>query len=191
MFNDMQDPDAHPSTATRKFHAEELIFFAAIIFSLVGVAITDYAPTQSWVYWLFMIAALATSAIVIEKLLVPRKELPFSRLLGTQLIHWGATLIAVFISFTFVKTGRMTYEGIGLVVLLILSLATFLDGYHVGWRFYLTGTFLGITTVLAAYFEQFMWVMFIIAILSVVFAVYLEKYLTSRRESDPENKAAP
>jgi purine-cytosine permease-like protein len=36
-----------------------------------------------------------------------------------------------------------------------------------------------------------MWVMFIIAILSVVFAVYLEKYLTSRRESDPENKAAP
>jgi membrane-bound acyltransferase YfiQ involved in biofilm formation len=85
----------------------------------------------------------------------------------------------------------MTYEGIGLVVLLILSLATFLDGYHVGWRFYLTGTFLGITTVLAAYFEQFMWVMFIIAILSVVFAVYLEKYLTSRRESDPENKAAP
>jgi len=187
MFNDKQASNAGSPSAARKFRAEELIFFAIIILSLIGVAITDYAPTQSWAYWIFMIAALATSAIVIEKLLVPSKELPFAKLLGIQLIHWGATLIAIFISFTFVKTGRMTYEGIGLLILLILSLATFLDGVHVGWRFYLAGTFLGITTVFAAYFEEFMWVVFIVAILSIVFSVYLEKYLTSRRTQEPTN----
>ena len=46
-----------------------------------------------------------------------------------------------------VKTGQVTYEGAGLVILLILSLATFLNGTHIGWRFYLAGLLLGLTTV--------------------------------------------
>ncbi len=76
----------------------------------------------------------------------------------------------------------MTYDGYGLVILLILSLATFLDGIHVGWRFYLVGLLLGLTTIFAAYFEEFMWMILAIAIICIVFAMYLEKYLVSQRD---------
>jgi hypothetical protein len=172
-------------SAVKSFQTEEIIFFGVIFLSLIGVGVTDYAPMQSWSYWLFMIAALATSAVVIEKILLHRKNVSFLELVGTQLMHWGAALVAVLLSFSFVKTGRITYEGAGLVILLILLLATFLDGYHVGWRFYLAGVFLGVTTVFAAFFEQFMWVLFVIGIMSVVFAIYLEKYLIARRETQP------
>jgi hypothetical protein len=149
-----------------------------ILLSVIGVGITDYAPTESWSYWMFMVGALAAAAVVIEKTLLHRKDVSFTKLWVTQLLHWGATLIAIILSFAFVKTGRMTYEGSGLVILLILSLSTFLDGYQVGWRFYLAGIFLAITAILAAFIEEYMWILLVIAIASIVFSTYLEKYLT-------------
>jgi len=165
---------------------EEVVFYLIILLSLVGVAITDYAPTQSWAYWLFMVLVLCASAIVIEKTLLQRKDISFSKLLITQLIHWGVTLLAIILSFAFVQTGRMTYEGSGLVILLILALATILDGYHVGWRFYLLGIFLGISAILAAYLEEFIGILLVIAVVGSVFAAYLEKYLAKRHVSASE-----
>ena len=85
------------------------------------------------------------------------------------------------LSFAFVKTGRMTSGGSGLVILLLLSLSTFLDGYHVGWRFYLAGFFLGMSAILAAYVEEFMWILFIIALASIILSIYVEKLLTAKR----------
>ncbi len=170
----------------RKFNHEEWVYFLVTLLSLIGVAVTDYAPTQSWVYWFCMVAAFATLAIILEKLQVSRKELPFRKLLITQLIHWGGTMLAVMISFSFVKTGRMTYDGDGLLILLILALATFIDGIHVGWRFYLAGLLLGLTTIFAAYFEQFMWIVIVVAVVCMVFAVRLESYLTTETSSAPD-----
>ena len=170
----------------RKFETEEILFFVIILLSIIGVAITDYAPTASRAYWIFMVAALGTSAVAIEKTLLHRKDVSFTKLWVTQLIHWGVTLVVILLSFTFVKTGRMTNESSGLVILLILSLSTILDGYHVGWRFYLAGIFLGITAFLIAYFEKFMGIMLVIAIAIVVFSIYIERYLTANHNAIKE-----
>ena len=164
---------------------EEIIYLALIGLSLIGVAITNYAPTQSSVYWFIMIAAFASASIALEHLQAPAKGLPFRKVLTAQLIHWGARLVAVLISFTMVKTGQVTYEGAGLVILLILSLATFLNGIHIGWRFYLAGLLLGLTTVAAAYFEQFMWIIFMVIIASIFFTFYLENYLAAKKPEEP------
>ncbi|MDD4915881.1 MAG: hypothetical protein PHW13_12685 [Methylococcales bacterium] len=176
----------HANTFFSNLQIEETILFVIILLSIIGVAITDYAPSASWAYWIFMTAALCTCAVVIEKALLHRKDVTFTKLVITQLIHWGVTLLAIIVSFSFVSSGRITYEGSGLIILLILSLSTFLDGYHVGWRFYLAGVFLGITTVLAAYVEEFMWILFAIGMASLFFASYLEKYLTTKRLEKPK-----
>lgn len=164
---------------------EETILFVIILLSIIGVAITDYAPQASWGYWIFMTAALCTCAVVIEKALLHRKDVSFTQLLTTQLIHWGITLLAILVSFAFVSSGRITYEGSGLIILLILALSTFLDGYHVGWRFYLAGVFLGITTVLAAYVEEFMWILLAIGLGCLFFAYYLERFFSRKRLEKP------
>jgi MFS family permease len=160
--------------------AEEWIYLAIMLLLMIGVGITDYAPASSWLYWVFMVAALGMAAIVVEKLNTHAKGIPFLKLLAVQLLHWGATLAAVLVSLSLVHTGRLTYEGSGLVVLLLLALATFLDGFHVGWRFYLAGIVLGIATLAAAYFETYLWVILLVAVFSIVFAIYLEKHLSSR-----------
>jgi hypothetical protein len=159
---------------------EEITFFLIILFSIIGVGITDYAPTASWAYWIFMVVVLCISAVIIEKNLLQRKDQSFSQLLTTQLLHWGATLLAILLSFAFVKTGRMTNEGSGLMILLIIALSTFLDGYHVGWRFYVAGIFLGLISIVAAYVEEFMWILFAVGLACLVLAVYVEKYLAAR-----------
>jgi hypothetical protein len=166
--------------ASKWFLLEEMLFFAIIILSIVGVGITDYAPAASWAYWVFMVAALCACAVLIEKTLLPDNALSFPRVLTTQLLHWGATLVAILLSFSFVQTGRMTYEGSGLVILLILSLSTFLDGHHVGWRFYLAGIFLGLSAVLVAYVEEFMWILLVIAGVSVAASIFLEKHFSAK-----------
>ena len=164
----------------RKILIDEIIFFLILMLSIIGVAITDYAPAASWAYWIFMVAVLCVSALVIEKTLAQYKDCSFTRLLLTQLVHWGATLLAIILSLVFVKTGRITYEGSGLVILLILALSTFLDGQHVGWRFYLAGIFLGITAVLTAYVEEFIWILILVAFVGLVVAVFIEKYLRAK-----------
>lgn len=183
MFDDKPNiPNAYARAVAylKRIETEEIIVSIIIFLAIIGVAITDYAPASSWAYWIFMVAVLCVSAIVIEKTLVDKKGASFTNLLVTQSIHWGVTLIAILVSFAFVKTGRMTYEGSGLVILLILALLTFLDGFHVGWRFYLAGIFLGLTAILTAYVEEFMWILVVIAIASVVLSIYLEKYLTAK-----------
>jgi hypothetical protein len=74
----------------------------------------------------------------------------------------------------------MTNEGSGLMILLIIALSTFLDGYHVGWRFYVAGIFLGLISIVAAYVEEFMWILFAVGLACLVLAVYVEKYLAAR-----------
>jgi len=185
----MPEDNRHKNTISsfKFFGIEEIIFITIILLSIIGVGITDYAPTESWAYWIFMAAVLCACAVLIEKNLLHRKDVSFSKLLITQLVQWGATLIAIMLSFAFVKTGRMTYEGSGLVILLLLSLSTFLDGYHVGWRFYLAGFFLGMSAILAAYVEEFMWILFIIALASIILSIYVEKLLTAKRHLHKES----
>ena len=77
----------HTISSFKFFGIEEIIFMTIILLSIIGVGITDYAPTESWAYWIFMAAVLCACAVLIEKNLLHRKDVSFSKLLITQLVH--------------------------------------------------------------------------------------------------------
>ena len=77
-------------------------------------------------------------------------------------------------AFTILHSDKLNPENTGLVILLILSLATVLDGLRVGWRFSLTGVFLGVSAIIAAHYESFMWMELLMAILIVAGTVAWE-----------------
>ena len=87
----------------------------------------------------------------------------------------GGTVIALFATYSLWHVGRLGNEHTGLIVLLLLALTTFLDGYHVGWRFYLTGLLLFAYTIVAALLKAVIWIVLLIAIPVVVFGLYWEK----------------
>ncbi len=71
----------------------------------------------------------------------------------------------------------------GLVMLLILSLATYIDGLRIGWRFSLVGNFLGLTAVSIAYLENFMWMLFGLAAITIGLTIFWDRHSSGTTSS--------
>ena len=64
-------------------------------------------------------------------------------------------------------TGRLNYETTGLLILLVLAFATFIDGMLVSWKLYVVGLLLLFTLLLATYVEQFLWMIVLAALVMI------------------------
>ncbi len=159
-----------------KIGIESMALMAAFILSVIGIGITDFHPMVSYRYWGAMTLILATVGIVLGWVHQKKLNLPVRELFITQIVHWGATMAAIGGIFFLLKAGRLNYENTGLVVLVTLALATFLDGYRFSWSFSALGIMMFISAVVGAYIEQYAWVVLIAIICTAVAIIILEKY---------------
>jgi len=148
---------------------DKIILSALILLTLFGVAVTDVSPASAHKYWLMMIFIFALGAIISGWQRSADKS-EKTRVVTSQLLHWGTTLVAVAIVYIFFHSGQIQNETISLMVVLILALSAFLDGPHVGWHFSVIGILLGICAVIISYLDQYIWIIAIIAILLVTAA---------------------
>lgn len=173
----MSSPDRKKSSAP----VEEVILIIMVIFCLLGIAITDFSPQDAFMYWMAMIFVFGFAAMIAGWHTAKRHYDPngegneVREIFKTQSLHWLGSLVTVVCLFSFVEAGHMSQEATGLMVLLILALTTYLDGIRIGWRFCLTGIYLGAAAVAANFLENFMPWLFALAILIIGFTVYLEK----------------
>ena len=152
-----------------------IIFAALIILTLLGVALTNVSPSHAHKYWLAMILFFAIGAIATGWQRATEKGQK-KQLITSQLLHWGSTLVAVIVVYTFLHTGQIQNETVSLMILLILALSSFLDGFHVGWHFSVLGILLAISVVTISYIEEFMWVITIIAVILLALSFFWNKY---------------
>lgn len=140
----------------RRFRIEEGIFILLLLLSLVGVGITDFSPEDGYGYWLMMVLVFGLLAILVTWLQAKKSDIDFAAIVKEQTLHWSTSLLVVGGAFLLQKSGRLDETSASLVILLILSLATMLDGIRIGWQFSLVGFFLGACAIIVAYLEQFM-----------------------------------
>jgi hypothetical protein len=168
-----------PITAKSRFQIEEAILILLLILSLIGIGITDYSPADGYGYWLLMVVAFALFGILIGWLQSKHRTEDFKLILREQSLHWSTTVLVVGGVFLIHQSGKIAEDDAGLIILLILSLATMLDGLRVGWRFSLVGLFLWVSAIIAAYTQHFLWIELLIAIIIVsgtmAFEYWLEK----------------
>jgi len=176
-------PDNILTTEKRRFHIEEIILILLLILSLVGIGITDFSPADGFGYWLIMVVVFALCAILIGWLQSKHSAEDFKTILREQSIHWATSLLVVGGAFLVEKSERILPHDAGLVILLILSLATMLDGLRVGWRFSLVGLFLGTSAVIAALTEHFFWIEALIALAIVGATIAWEFWSAKRAQS--------
>lgn len=167
----------------RKFHIEEAILTLLLILSLVGIGITDFSPADGYGYWIIMVLLFGISAMVIGWQQSKHRSEDFKIILREQSMHWATSLLVVGGAFLILQSGRIAEAETGLIILLILSLSTILDGLRVGVRFSLVGFFLGVAAVIAAYTPHFLWIELGIAILIVAATVLWEMWLEKRMQS--------
>ncbi len=167
---------------------EEVAFLAIVALSVIGEFVGNYSPIISFWYWLAMIPMFAATAIVTEWSRARAAGQSAMKVIGIQVVHWGGTIIALFATYSLWQVGRLGNEHTGLIVLLLLALTTFLDGYHVGWRFYLAGILLFVYTIVAALLKAVIWLGLAVAIPVVVFGLYWDKrHPLPTRAGTPDN----
>ncbi len=164
----------------RKFQVEEAILIFLLFLSVVGISITDFSPDDGYGYWIIMAFVFALFAILIAWLQSKHRPGDFKEIVKHQCLHWATTLLVVGETLLLQKSGHIGSESSVLVILLLLSLATILDGLRIGWRFSLLGLFLGFSSVIAAFFEFFLLINIIVAIL-IIFFTFLAEYLITKR----------
>jgi hypothetical protein len=167
-------------TEKRKFQLEEAILILLLILSLVGIGITDFSPSDGYWYWIAMIVVFCLAAIFIGWMQSKQHFKDFKKLFFEQLFHWCSSMLVVGAAFSLLHSGHLRPDSTGLVILLILSLATFLDGLRVGWRFSMNGLFLGVSAVIVGYVQRFMWIEILLAV-GIVGFTFLVDYWRARR----------
>ena len=154
---------------------EEFAFLGLVALSVIGEVVGNYSPIISFWYWLTMMPVFAATAIITEWSRARAAGQSAMKVIWIQVAHWGGTVIALFATYSLWHVGRLGNEHTGLIVLLLLALTTFLDGYHVGWRFYLAGLLLFAYTIVAALLKSVIWLTLLIAIPVVIFGLYWDK----------------
>lgn len=172
-------PEAPLLTPKRKSYIEEAILISLIILSLIGIFINEFSPADGYGYWVIMVFVFAPFAIIIGWRRSKQRSEDFKSILGEQTLHWLTTLLVVgcvsLVQKSDIQAGR--------VILLILSLATMLDGMRVGWRFRLIGLFLGFSAVIPTYTEHFFWLEVVIAVVIIVLTLLWEIWSTRKLQS--------
>lgn len=156
-----------------KVYHEFLILVLVLVLSLIGIGITNYAPLRSNLYWSTMTVVLAFAATISGWYKSKRLGVPVRKLLITQVVHWAATIAAVSAIFLLLKSGRLNFDNTGLVILIILGLSTFLDGFRLNWYYSVIGILILITGLIAAYLEQYLWILLVLsAFISVIIVLW-------------------
>ena len=169
--------------------AEGIALLTSLVLSLLGIAVTDYSPTRSRHYWAIMTLVLALSGMVIGSARARRSGRPIGEYLVIQTVHWAATGVAVAGVFLLLRSGRLNYENTGLVLLLLLGLSTFLDGFRVSWHFSLIGVLMFLAAIVSGFVEQYIWVLLIVAVATAVAVITWERRKVTRLASAPGRSA--
>ena len=168
-------PPVEGPVSNFKFHVEEAILIVLIILSVSGVSLTNFSSTDGWWYWMAMIFVFAIAAMVTGAIEAKKGTHFVKHLLATQTIHWLGAMATMVAAFSFLHAEVMDEQATGLVILLILALATFLDGMRIGWRFSMIGVFLGMTAVIIAYIKDFLLIIVGLAIVIIGITIYWGK----------------
>lgn len=163
------------NSSTKQTGITQGVFVVLVIFALIGVVIADISPSDAHGYWVFTLGVFAAAAIYCGRKQTDMDGEPVRGFFMKQVIHWIGALVAILCVYTLLHTGRINFEEAGLIMLLVLALASFLAGTHVGWRFYVLGALLAGATVAAAYIEEFMWVIILLAVAIVALTFYWSK----------------
>lgn len=147
---------------------DALMFVTIMLLALLGVGITDYNAASAHGYWRYLMLAMAVLTTLWGVWRTRKLGLAQgSKLLYQQSILWGSTLVAMLVIYLLQAEGRLDFEITGLMVLLVLALATFIDGMLVSWKLYIVGLVLLLALLLATYVEAFLWMIVLAAVVMI------------------------
>ena len=137
-------------------------------------------PDPSTSQVLLVVGVFGPMAVLVTWLQAKDGTQNFSDILKEQTLHWLSTLIVIGGAFLLEQANRIDQFSASLVILLILSLATILDGIRIGWQLSVVGFFLGACAILIAFTEEFMLVACLLAAAIITCTILWEIWMHKR-----------
>jgi len=167
----------------RRFEAWRPVFDiciggAMLVLAFIGIAASDVSGGGSQTYWFMLALAFAVLCILLDWIHEPPGTAWADPLLRTAL-HWVGVLAAMELIHIFIEAGRLSNANTGLLNGVVIALGTFTSGVHTNWRLMVIGAALGLGTATVAYVEQYLWILFALALLALA-AIYLVTRLRGR-----------
>ncbi|MCF3934752.1 hypothetical protein L1787_15220 [Acuticoccus sp. M5D2P5] len=180
----MNDVDAtataKPAT-TRSFWLRESPHLAALALTVGGVAYVSMMDQPLLYYWDVVAVFIAVVCVISGWPRANQSQLR-TRLVVTQLLHWAAFLLAMNLVFLPSVQSDIDADGTGLVLLLLLSLGTFVAGVHVpSWRMAAIGVIMALSVPAIAWLDQSA---LLLSLLVIVIGAAVIAMMRYRRRSD-------
>jgi uncharacterized membrane protein len=169
-------PETHADTSLTEqakafkhvMKVDAILFVGIIFLALLGVGITNYRGSNAHTYWTYLLVLLALVTSAWGAWRSKRLGVMESgKLLFEQAILWGGALVAVAVIYRLLDTGRVNYETTGLLILLVLTLTTFVDGMLVSWKLYVVSALLLFSLLMAMYVGQLLWMIVLVALVLI------------------------
>jgi hypothetical protein len=167
----------------RRITYYEWVLIALMTLAVVGIGITFFSPQKSYRYWIAMVPVFGAFCLSIEWARLSGKGQDKWAVVRDQLYHWFATLVAVLLVYLLSNAGKLNPQDTSTVILLLLALSTFLAGIQIGWRLYLIGFYLSVVMVTTAFLKDYLWVLILLGILTILVYVLLRSRKRQRIES--------
>lgn len=157
-----------------------VISLILLIFSIVGIFVTEFSPAMAWYYWMVMVPLFAALSVWLNWYVSKHHEIS-SSLVWREILHWIGLLFAVYIVSAAVHNGFLSYLNGGLVVLVLLALTLFLAGVHFDWVFMSIGFVLGLLGLMAVYFIKYVAII-VLPVAILIGLILILGFISHRKE---------
>lgn len=179
-----QPPQPAPQRSTRIASWRPIFDVSAggVMFALafIGIAASD-VTSRSQTYWSVIAIVFGLICLGLDWVHEPRGTGWWKAALRTGL-HWVGVLMAIELVFFLIASGRINNANVGLMNGTIVALGTFTSGVHTNWRVATIGVALGLGTAAVAYVEQYLWILLILALVTLGIIIAVARW-RSRREA--------
>ena len=149
-----------PAGSTQTFGARhwllrDLPYAAMLTLALGGIVLTGFRSATTYYYWIALAPVYCLITVISgwRRIETPSERL---QLVLTQVLHWAAFVIAMWLMFLPEVRGVVNDNATGLTLLILLALGTFVSGVHARvWRICLVGVFLGFGVPVVAWVQDF------------------------------------
>jgi len=172
------------NTLKRYLGPDGVIMILLVLLAIIGIGFTDFSTLLSHWYWLAMVVVIGIACIVMEWSRARKKGLSATTIVKKEVFIWLGVLVAINLVHFIFHSGRLDSENTGLVILLILALATFLAGLRQDWRLCLLGVLLGGALILATYLEEFLWIVLMVVLAAAAGIYFMARYKSASGDKD-------
>ena len=155
------------------------VYIFMVAWAVFGLAYTDVVVAHAIPFWLITTVLFAIIAIVhvVQSGSEHRTVLALK-----QLAHWGAFFAAMVLLHSQLVVDLVAGDPSVIVVLILLALATFLDGIYVDWRFCVVGLVLASGSLIVAWLDDWSLVLTLGGLIVVALgALYLLRHFGRHR----------